>query len=1045
MAWTDNQKLAIDSREGNFLVSAGAGSGKTAVLTQRITDIIANKQAEISEFLVLTFSNKAAHEMKTRIRKSLKKNGMIEASEQVELADITTFDAFARKVVIKYADFLGVDPNFNVIDDTYLESFKRDRIEELIEMFIASDPKFREMMKHFCIKDDRHVIELISKIQKFADKFSNRGKVYQMLARNVVDKEFVDVCIDVLYEDINAHIHEAIDLTDHYQDENLADIDRTLIECFADLGSYDAFFEKAKLSKSNKELQFKRLSKTFTTDEMTKSVRKNTKDLLNGYIDLVLSYGDSTNQRARLAETLEDITPLIRLSIELDTILEAYKVATSSWTFSDIFSMACRAVANENIRQEIRSKYKFIMLDEYQDTNQLQEDFIGAIANNNTFAVGDIKQSIYRFRNAEPSIFSGKFNRYGRNEGGTLIKLQDNFRSRKEVVDDINNIFGACMSNDLGSVDYSDGHCFNWGNKALYSATCSDEHNLDWIIYEDTNKNSRLTDPEREAMVIANDIISKIESHYQVLGGDGKMRDCTPSDFAILISRKSNFSAFKRVFAEAKIPLAVSEDADLSSDNVSMTFVSLLRLFNSINGTEKYDSDIEKFSYVSLMRSYLFSKPDKEIFESIKSGAYKVSELFATVLENRDRLYTMSVKDATIEMLHMFPFVDNLKKIGDVKANYEKLKSIVNVAASIDSVGASFPEFVKYFDDLEEYGLQMKVKSSGEAGGGVQLMSVHASKGLEFPIIYCPDLARKANKDDSKGMFALSDHYGLALPKAKSDEYPKNMLHYLISEEDGAEANNEFLRLFYVDLTRAKEKIILVSKKHKDFIYERINSWQILKVTTKVNEKGETVYNSSLQNCDSFEKYLALANQPLRKIEVEVKQPQELKIGAVEVRDVPAPEFRSVKVEAVVKERKKASKTSVEPVDEGALAYGTRLHRLLEVVDFKTKDTSFIFSEKERATIDRVLALPVFDDISNAKVYHEYEFYDEDENIHGSIDLLLVFDDYAYIIDYKTKHIDDPAYEKQLSIYKSFVERKFGLRTRAGLLSIIGAEFKSVL
>jgi len=684
------------------------------------------------------------------------------------------------------------------------------------------------------------------------------------------------------------------------------------------------------------------------------------------------------------------------------------------------------------------------MLDEYQDTNQLQEDFISAIANDNVFAVGDIKQSIYRFRNAEPSIFSGKFDMYGSGEGGTLIKLQDNFRSRKEVVDDINNLFGACMSSKLGSVDYSNGHCFNWGNKDLYGSTCSDEHNLDWIIYDDPDEKSHLTDPEREAMVIANDVISKVESHYQVLGANKEMRDCTPSDFAILISRKSHFDAFKRVFAEAKIPLAVSEDSDLSMDDVSMTFVSLLRLFNSIDGVEKYDPDIEKFSYVSLMRSYVFSKTDKEIFESVKSGAYKVSELFETVRENRNRLYTMSVKDATIEMLHMFPFVDNLKKIGDVKDNYEKLRAIVNVAANIDSIGGSFPEFVKYFDDLDEYELKMKVKSSGSGGSGVQLMSIHASKGLEFPIIYCPDLARKVNTDDSKGAFTINDSFGLALPKTKSDEYPKNMLHYLASQQDGAEAINEFLRLFYVDLTRAKEKIILVSKKRKDFKYERVNDWQILKVTKKIDENGEEVHKTSISNADSFEKFMAIANQPVRTLDVVVKKPGELQIGAVEVEDVPAPEFRTIKVDAVVKERKKASKTSVEPIDEGALAYGTRLHRILEVVDFKTKDTSFITSDKEKSVIDKVLSLPIFDDVEKAKVYHEYSFYDSDENIHGSIDLLLVYEDHAYIIDYKTRHIDDPAYEKQLGIYKSYVERKFGLCTHTGLLSIIGAEFKSV-
>ncbi len=1039
MAWTDKQKQAIDSREGNFLVSAGAGSGKTAVLTQRITDIIASKQAKISEFLVLTFSNKAAHEMKTRIRKSLKKNGMDEESEQVELADITTFDAYARRIVIKYSDKLGIDPNFNVIDETYLETLKRHFLDEIIEEGL-SNQRIKKTFERFSIKNCDNIIDLVMKLQKFADKYGDRLALYESLIKRVTNKEWVDVCLNELYSNINFHIHECLNLIDQYQNDDAAEADRAIIAPFADLKTYDAFY---KLS-SQTPVKFKIFKGDAKLDSFTNSVRQNVKDEFRSYLNLAKSLGDSNNQRARLGEMSDDIISIIVLSRNLDDQINLFKGNASAWTFADVFSFACRAVRDKEIREEIASKYKFIMVDEYQDTNMLQENFIKAIARNNVFAVGDIKQSIYRFRNAEPSIFAGKFEAYGKNIGGTLIKLQDNFRSRKEVVDDINSIFSGCMSDELGSVDYAKGHSFNWGNKDAYGSTCSEEHNCEILLYSDHDKKSQLNDQEREAMVIANDIISKLENHYQVLGSDGKMRDCRPSDFAILISRKTNFPVYKKIFAECKIPLAASDDNNISLSNVSMALISFIRLFGCVDGETDELKNAEKFYYVSLMRSYVCNKSDKDIFDSIKSGAYRISPVFEMIRKNRDRLTTLSVKDAVSEMLHMLPFVDNLKYVGDVTTNYEVLKAVVNTAANIDAIGGSMLDLLQYFDDLDEYGLKLSVKESGDSGDGVQLMSVHASKGLEFPIIYCPDLARKTNKDECKGGFLIDDVYGMALPKTKCDEYSLNMLHYLISQRVGAEAISEFLRLFYVGLTRAKEKIILVLKKHEDFDYTKITNISLLKTSCSTDKNGEEVVKTSVLNADSFEKFLAISEKKIKTVDVIVTKPKELSAQSVVVEDSPAPIFRTIKVLPIIKDRKKASKTSVEPIDEGALAYGTRLHRLLEIVDFNTKDTSFITNDKEKTIIDKVLSLPVFDDVADAKVYHEYAFFDEEENIHGSIDLLMVYKDHAYIIDFKTKHIDDPAYLKQLSIYKNFVEKKFGLRAHTGLLSIIGAEFKSV-
>ncbi|MCQ2772059.1 MAG: UvrD-helicase domain-containing protein, partial [Bacilli bacterium] len=1047
MAWTKAQQQAIDSRAGNFLVSAGAGSGKTAVLTERIAQIIASKEAKISEFLVLTFSNKAAHEMKSRIRDKLATMGLTEASEEVERADITTFDAYARRLVVKYHDkvvlpftdgqsFNSIREDFDIIDENYLSIIKHEILEQRLPSFLEQYGPAKEMFKEYCIKDYRILIDLILKVQALVDKYPNRDSVYEALVSVAVDDGFIDDSLKTLYDTINAHLKAAEDLTSLYPDGDLSYADGEFIRGSIDLVNYDNLYTLFKERKENKQ-GFKRLSKTVTTDEVTKSYREIVKKNYNSYVDLVLDLGDSESQRARLKSFEPYIQGLVALSIMLDKEVLLVKYSSSSWTFGDVFSMACQLVKQDEIRNQLSSQYKFIMVDEYQDTNQMQEDFIQAIASDNVFAVGDIKQSIYRFRNAEPSIFRDKFNKYDKGDGGTLIRLQDNFRSRKEVVDDINRIFGNCMSDELGGVDYRNGHNFNWGNKALYESTCSDEHNIEIIRYEDLDKNAHRNQDEREAMVIANDIIAKIESGYEVMGKGG-MRPCTPSDFAILISRKSHFDIYKKVFSEAKIPLAVSSDSDLSSEDILMAFKSLLGLVYYVDKDDEISANRLKFSYVSLMRSYLLSLTDEEIYHSIKGGSYLTSDLVTKIKFLKPQLMKLSIHDATDELLHFLPFVDDLPKVGNIIANFEKIKSVLDIAKSLDKTSGNIEDFYIYLEDLDRYDLKIKVKESGESGEGVQLMSVHASKGLEFPIIYCPDLARRVNKSEASGAFLVDDEYGIALPRAKSNETPTSMLHYLISQRVGAEAQNEFLRLFYVDLTRAKEKIILVTKKDDSVQYDKVNSWEVLKTKTTTKDDGTVSIKASVRSADSFIQFMTIANiHDIRIRDVGVNKPHELLLGGGVVEPVSAPIFKNIEVKPIIKERRKASKTTLNPVDEGALAYGTRLHRLMELVDLKTKDVSFIKSEKERAIIDNALNVDGFPNVDNARIYHEYAFFDKELNIHGSIDLLLIYEDHAFVIDYKTRHIDDPEYAKQLGVYKAFVERTVELPCKTALLSIL--------
>jgi ATP-dependent exoDNAse (exonuclease V) beta subunit len=301
----------------------------------------------------------------------------------------------------------------------------------------------------------------------------------------------------------------------------------------------------------------------------------------------------------------------------------------------------------------------------------------------------------------------------------------------------------------------------------------------------------------------------------------------------------------------------------------------------------------------------------------------------------------------------------------------------------------------------------------------------------------------KVNLRDASGAFMVNPS-GIEIPLTMEEGNPFNVWHDLASNDESLAAISERVRLFYVALTRAEEKIIIVEETMKNVEIRRVDATNILKITYKQDEEGNDKSSASISGAKSFREFLALSGFPLVEEPREIKVPLEPYQAYQAEKEVPLPEFKSITVPAIPLAHERASKASLEPLDEGALAYGTRLHRLLQLVDFETKDTSFIADPEERAKIDKVLALPLFADVQKAEAYPEYAYYDEKEGVHGSIDLLLVYPEKEVVVDYKAKSIDDPAYAKQVGLYANYVKRSFGKDCETYLLSIIDARFKRV-
>jgi ATP-dependent helicase/nuclease subunit A len=1031
--WTSEQKAAIASRQGNFLVSAGAGSGKTAVLAERIRQIVDGGDASLQELLVLTFTDKAAQEMKGRVRDAFLAEGAAQKADGVESADITTFDAFAYSLVRKYHYFLGLPEDLVVCDESFLAVAKRKLLDRILDAhYAAKEPSFLDFVRHYALKDDDVIVSLVLRILAQGELSFDRERFFESCEKTLFSEAAIADSEKAYYRLTNDKLTDLAEAAALYENPALAEGEGAFLAALLGLGDYGRLAAKIVPA-----VFPSRLAKPSETSSRDKALHKALLASYNGIRNRFRLLGTPEEQKERYRKTQPYVGILVSLARELDSALRAFKKEKAAYSFADIAALARDVAASAEFGPSLKARYKFVMVDEYQDTSDLQESFLASLTQDNLFAVGDVKQSIYGFRNANPSLFLARYEAYRRGQGGTLITLQDNFRSREEVLRGLNGLFGKAMTASLGGVAYDDpSQALRFGNAAAYGASPSPQYQNEVLAFP---KENGIAQAETEAKIIAADILSKITIGFGVRHGQ-KSEPCQYEDFAILISRKRDFPIYERVFAAAKIPLFATEEKDLAGEDVSLAFLSLLRLVRVLGR----DPVAEKHGYASLKRSYLYGEKDPEIYADITSGRYLSDPLFAFLKGQQASLLSGGVEAGVHSLLQALPFISNLPLLGEVKSNYEKLLSFENQAALSDRMGLSFAEFEEHFADLKKYEVGLSASSGEEGGKAVRLMSIHAAKGLEFPIVYSPDLSAKPNLSDIHGGFLVDPDLGVLLPATLEEGDPFTYRHFLAKDKAVKAELSERMRLFYVALTRAKEKLVLLQKEEPGVEYEKVGKDTLLRLALDPEKEGE-IASAAFRVPQSFADFLALGGGGAflaRHVEAEAPTPLGAKPGANPL--APAPEFRSVEIAPVVRSGVRASKKSLSPADEGALAYGVRLHRLLELADFVSKDVSFIADGKERALIARILALPLFQDLRLARVYKEYAYFDAAAGVQGSLDLLIVYPDRAVIVDYKTRSLDDEAYQKQLSLYKAYIERVFHKPASTWLLSILEGTLREV-
>lgn len=1008
MGMTKDQLNAVNS-EGNVLVSAGAGSGKTTVLTNRVIKKI-NEGTNLDEFLILTFTVAAANEMRERIKVNLIKYDKNELINLVDSAHIETFDAFALFIVKKYGHVINLPSNISIVPQDVIEekiySVETDIFQELYK---NHDEVFADLIYNYCIKDDKKIKDFVRKFYEVANNSFDFDDFVDNYADRYLSDEFLLSRIDEFFKGIQNQIKKLKNLIDNIPFKSLQE---KYLNYYSELFSSTSLEECIEIYTNLGRFPSFTVSKGEELDTDTEALKEGISNIRKTLVDCI-NFDVEIYKKIDIPNQQKFMKLIIKIIKEMNERIHTFEVSVGYFTFSEISSYAFKILLNhEEIREEVKSKFKYIFIDEYQDTSELQQKFINMIANNNVFKVGDVKQSIYLFRNANPDNFSIEYDEYKKKK--QLIDMNDNFRSREEIVTKINEIFNRIMTSKYGGADYSVSHNLKASNTAYEKiGHVKGKHGIFKI---------QLDEKEDAITAIAQDIKKRISSGQEIYDREeGRVRKVTYKDFAIISPYGGRFPKYEEELRKLNIPVTAIYDETIFNDDSVIVLASLLKLitlFNKTTLTNIDQKDVLHY-YISVVRSFLFEYSDDQIYHMIIDKTYDRDDVFTKIKTFAFQHKYSSLLNTYIDLLNEFDFIYKLKLLNDSFSSLDKLEVFYERLNVMNDLGYNLQGFVKYITSLKEIKVEMKERHDEAADDAITMTTVHKSKGLQYKIVYLIEI-------NQEGLNSKTNEIDLV--NMMLDCFSSKSNHTI--DEDAAILQNtnkhrqEKMRLLYVALTRTEDTCIIV--------YPYINSDKVRVI-------------ADVADCKNFYSLLEFSR-------VEFEDDEYLSMDKVDTLeekpiDIAKEQICFSKINESFEKTNskfKASKDIDLTVDISKLNFGTHMHLLMQEVDFITKDTSFIINKYEHDKITRILNNKLFSKCKDASIYKEYMFYDRINEINGVIDLLMIYEDHCVIVDYKLKNIDDESYNKQLNIYKAYVHSTFKKPVECFLLSLIDDEIREV-
>lgn len=866
--WTDKQKNVIQNRDRNLLVSAAAGSGKTAVLVERIYNKIINKESSIDRLLVVTFTRAAASEMKERVREKLEKEYRETNDKYIEnqlslihTAHISTIDSFCNDVVRSHFEEVDVDPNFRMADENENDMLKSDIIEEVLsDYFAEGNDDFMRFMEQFSngkVKND--VPEMIETMYKAAYRQRKpldwlkecKAKDRITSKEELLETPYISYFIEEGKKLIESYIKEFEFV---YQKdielgiERITEDTKNKILEYYETCNINSISELENIPEKAPTLSFKKGIDNSEKDAF-KAIHDGCKKAIKGYISWVknLDYDEVIKE---LNSAQDNAIVLVELTEEVTRRLIARKNELGIVDFDDVAHYALDILCKEEdgelepskTAESMADEFDEIMIDEYQDSNNVQEAILTSVSKgNNMFMVGDVKQSIYRFRKAEPKLFVNKLNKYEDDLEASNCKiiLDDNFRSRKEIIDSVNFIFDYIMQDRVGGIDYKDGHRLR--QHADYLDVPEGQNNNTEIVYVECegSKNDR----NQEAKYVAKRIkeITNQETgmdiqYFDTVDGKEmkKYRKAKYKDIVILLRAASNVASYyENALTEEGIPCYREVKTGYYESLEVRTITNLLKVLDNPRQdiplgavmtsemfkfdendlttikTKKSDTDSKDYRYLSLyncINDYIENGGDTELIDRLIAFENTISKL-------RKQVPIMTVAELIDEILNVTGFDLYIRALPNGKRRLINIEALKEKAVDYESISfTGLFNFVRYIEKMEylekDEGEMLEITEEDDS---VCISTIHKSKGLQYPIVFLSDCDSEAttNKDkviaNDDGLIGL-DAYDEET-RSKSTTIAKEYLKAVDKKENTAER----LRLLYVAMTRAQEKLIVTT------------------------------------------------------------------------------------------------------------------------------------------------------------------------------------------------------------------------------------------
>ena len=901
--WTNEQLSAITQKGNNILVAAAAGSGKTTVLVERIIRKIINDNVDIDKILVVTFTNAAASEMRERILTALYKQIDEDPLNQrlrkqivlLNKASICTIDAFCLDIIRNNFFEIGASSNFRIADNTELELLKQEAIEETFEeLYLENDDEFNKLIELYAgYKDDENLKNIILKIHNYIqsapfpedwleeqiEKFnmSNIEDFSQTEWGKIILKNFRDEVLNSI---------QILESSKHQLDM-ITELSKFSLVVADDINQLKFLEQNWDNWERAHEIANNLKFKTWPTDkkvvsnlkEETKKARDNVKKRISKAVSQTFIYNTE--------EAVEDINAMYPILKKIKDVtlkfMEKFSEKKSNkniMDFSDIEHYALKILLKKDengiyqkteVAKKYEEKFNEIAIDEYQDSNLVQEYILTSISNEkNIFMVGDVKQSIYRFRQAKPELFLDKYQKYGLepNEYGQKIKLFKNFRSRENILDTTNLIFSDIMSADFGEIEYDESEYLNLGatyeepteNVEFAGKTELDiidlkkEENEDGEEIEEDNSSELLEKTEIEAKFVANRIQKLIKSKYQVYDRKTGYRDITYKDIVILLRATSNTAnVFEKELLNLNIPV-FSDQAENYLESIEIrTITSLLKII---------DNPYRDIPLVTVMRSIIGDFTDNELIEirltqnegyfydSLKEAKAspkidgKLKEKVINFLDKlnkwREEERYLPLNEFIQKIYEETDYYNYVRLMPNGQVRKANLKMLLDRAKDYEKISfKGLFNFIRYLEKVKSSNSDLSsAKVIGENENVVRIMSIHKSKGLEFPVAIISRTDKKFNQKDLNESILLHQDIGFGMQYINYDrkiEYTtatKEAIKIKTKEESIAEE----MRILYVALTRAKEKLIITGVEN-DFTKSIEQKKELLEIYEKENDK----------------------------------------------------------------------------------------------------------------------------------------------------------------------------------------------------------------